>query len=98
MRLSWRTERVSNNVCPAGGCSVILFLPPAVTDEHKWNSASELESRRTAVEEKYNRLTKGLSLSMCYCACIGGTATLVGTNPKIILQGQIEKKVINKHK
>ncbi|XP_070699209.1 solute carrier family 13 member 2 [Pempheris klunzingeri] len=59
--------------------------------EHEWNPESLQESRRRAVEAKYELLTKGMSLSVCYSASIGGTATLTGTTPNIILKGQIDE-------
>ncbi|XP_035198742.1 solute carrier family 13 member 2 [Oxyura jamaicensis] len=42
-------------------------------------------------DEKHKKLSKGLSLSICYSASIGGIATLTGTTPNLVLKGQVDE-------
>ena len=44
-------------------------------------------------DPKWSRLAKALSLSIAYAANIGGTGSMIGSSPNLVLKGQIEKYV-----
>ncbi|KAM6986963.1 solute carrier family 13 member 2-like [Aplochiton taeniatus] len=60
-------------------------------DVERGEEDSPSDWRRKAREAKFLLLTKGMSLGVCYSASIGGTATLTGTAPNIILKGQLDQ-------
>ncbi|NXO28457.1 S13A2 protein, partial [Cisticola juncidis] len=71
-----------------GQCSsCISFVPWDLGNSHVLTV--EEEKNRDEIEKKHKSLSKGMSLCICYSSSIGGIATLTGTTPNLVLQGQV---------
>ncbi len=68
--------------------SVLLYT--VALNGHSFSMEFDMEEHSRDAEERL-KMCKGLTLCVCYAASIGGTATLTGTGPNLVLMGQMSQ-------
>ncbi|KAF1480730.1 Solute carrier family 13 member 2, partial [Pygoscelis antarcticus] len=67
------------------------LMPSSLSLHHVLTVEEDRKRNGNLQEEKHKKLCKGMSLCICYSASIGGIATLTGTTPNLVLQGQVDE-------
>ncbi|NXD72156.1 S13A2 protein, partial [Eolophus roseicapillus] len=76
---------------PSLASVTLLFLSWDLGNSYVLTVEEDRKRNESLLEEKHKKFSKGMSLCICYSASIGGIATLTGTTPNLILQGQVDE-------
>ncbi|NXX08160.1 S13A2 protein, partial [Larus smithsonianus] len=89
--ISEETEEKDEWVMAALPSVTLLFLSWDLGNSHVLTVEEDRKRNENLLEEKHKNFSKGMSLCICYSASIGGIATLTGTTPNLVLQGQVDE-------
>ncbi|NWT46469.1 S13A2 protein, partial [Chroicocephalus maculipennis] len=89
--ISEETEEKDEWVMTALPSVTLLFLSWDLGNSQVLTVEEDRKGNENLLEEKHKNFSKGMSLCICYSASIGGIATLTGTTPNLVLQGQVDE-------